>query len=190
MKMRTKFFYAWSACIPLWASGCVIVGVGDGCWSGGGPSAWTEAVEERPIDTTGLTALEVRTHNGAIDFQGQPAGGGASVTIKKKAGGVNQADAEAALAAINVFVEPAGSGKTRISWKWSVPKKARWSGDVSFAIRAPGSLHFDAETHNGAVTVAEASGDVKVVSHNGKVKVRSSKGKLHAETLNGEVDAT
>jgi len=190
MKMQTKLVYVWSMCIPFWASGCVIVGVDDGSWFWSGPSVWTEAVEERPIDMTGLTALEVRTHNGSIDFQGQQAGGSASVTITKKAGGANQGDAEEALAAINVFVEPAGNGKTRISWKWSVPKKARWSGDVSFAVRAPGSLHFDAETHNGAVTVAEVSGDVKVVSHNGKVKVRSSTGKLHAETHNGELDAT
>jgi len=190
MKMRTKIFYAWSACIPICSSGCVVV-VGDGgCWSWGGPSVWTEAVEERPIDTTGLAALEVRTHNGSIDFQSQPAGGNASVTITKKAAGINQADAEDALAAINVFVEPSGNGKTRIHWKWAVPKKARWRGDVSFAIRAPGNLYFDAETHNGAVAVAEVSGDVKVVSHNGKLKVRSSNGKLHAETHNGDVDAT
>ncbi len=190
MNMRTKLFYAWLVSIPLWSSGCVIVGVPGGCSPWGGPSVWTEAVEERPIDTTGLTALEVRTHNGSIDFQSQPASGSASVTIMKKAGGINQADAEEALAAINVFIEPAGNGKTRISWKWAVPKKVRWSGDVSFAIRAPGNLHFDAETHNGAVAVAEVSGDVKVVSHNGKVKVRSNNGKLHAHTHNGEVDAS
>jgi len=190
MKMRTKLFYAWSVSIPFLASGCVIVGVDGGCSSWGGPKVWTEAVEERPIDTTGLAALEVRTHNGSIDFQSQPAGGSASITITKKAGGANKEDAEEALAAINVFIEPAGNGKTRISWKWAVPKKARWGGDVSFAIRAPGNLHFDAETHNGAVEAAEVSGDVKVVSHNGKVKVRSSNGKLHAETHNGEVDAT
>ncbi len=151
---------------------------------------WTEAVEERPIDATGLTALEVRTHNGAIDFQSQAAGGTASVTITKKAGGTTQEDAKEALAAINVFVERAGNGKTRIGWKWSMPKKARWSGDVSFVILAPGNLNLDAETHNGAVAVAEVSGDVRVVSHNGKVKVRSSTGKLHAETHNGEVNVT
>ena len=187
--MRTKLFYAWSVTIPFLTSGCVIIGVGDGCWSDG-PSVWTEAVEERTIDTTGLTALEVRTHNGSIDFQSQAAGGSASVTVKKKAGGATQEDAEEALAAINVLIEPVGNGETRISWKWAVPKKAQWGGDVSFAIRAPGSLHFDAETHNGAIAVAEVSGDVKVVSHNGKVKVRSNNGKLHAETQNGEVDAT
>jgi DUF4097 and DUF4098 domain-containing protein YvlB len=168
----------------------MIVAVDDGCWSWGGPSVWTEAVEERPIDTTALTVLEVRTHNGSIDFQGQPTGGSASVTITKKAGGTNQEDAEDALAAIKVIVEPAGNGKTRISWKWAAPKKARWSGDVSFAIRAPGSLNFDAETHNGSVEIAEVSGDVKIVSHDGKVKVRSSTGRLYAETHNGEVDAT
>jgi DUF4097 and DUF4098 domain-containing protein YvlB len=190
MKTRTTLFFACSMCIPFFVSGCMIVGVDGGCWSWGGPLVWTEAIEERPIDATGLTALEVRTHNGSIDFQSQAAGVDASATIKKRAGGTSKEDAEEALAAINVFVERAGNVKTRIDWKWSVPKKARWSGDVSFVIRAPGNLNLDAETHNGAVAVAEVSGDVRVVSHNGKVKVRSSTGKLHAETHNGEVDAT
>lgn len=190
MKIRTGLICAWATAVPFLASGCMIVAVDGGCRSWGGPLVWTQAVEERSIDATGLTALEVRTHNGSIDFQSQPAGGAASVTVTKKAGGISKADAEEALAAINVFVQPAGNGKTRISWNWSTPKKSRWSGDVSFAILAPGNLHFDAETHNGTVTVAEVSGDVKVVSHNGRLNVRSSNGKLHAETHNGEVDAT
>lgn len=190
MRIRTGLVCAWAVAIPFLASGCVLVAVDGGCRSWGGPQVWTETVEERSIDTTGLTALEVRTHNGSVDFNGLAAGDSASVTITKKAGGNSKADAEEALAAINVFVESRGSDKTRISWKWSVPKKARWGGDVSFAIQAPGNLHLDAETHNGAVVASEVSGDVKIVTHNGKVKVRSSNGKLHAETQNGEVDAT
>lgn len=190
MKIRTGLIYAWAAGVPFAASGCVVVAMDGGCSSWSSPRVWTEAVEERSIDAAGLTALEVRTHNGSIDFQDQPVGESASVTITKKAGGNSKSDAEEALAAIQVYVESTGNGKTRIGWKWTVPKKARWGGDVSFAIRAPGNLDLDVETHNGAVAASEVSGNVKVVSHNGKVKVRSSKGKLHAETHNGEVDAT
>ncbi len=189
MKTSMRICCAWLACLPLWASGCVIVGVGDGCWSWSEPSVWIESMEERPLDTPGLTALEVRTHNGSIDFQ-SASDGNASVKITKKAGGESQQDAEEALAAINVLVESVGDGKTRISWKWAVPKKARWRADVSFAIRAPAALNLDAETHNGAVTAAEVSGDLRIVSHNGKINARSSKGKLYVETHNGALDAT
>jgi len=190
MNIRSKLIHACTAVIPLWASGCVIVAVDDGCRSWGGPLVWTEATEERPIDTAGLTALEVVTHNGEIDFQSQPAGDAASVTITKKAGGTTRADAEEALAAIDVFVEPTGNGKTRIGWRWKMPKKPRWSGDVSFAIRAPGTINLDVETHNGAIAAAEVTGNVRTVSHNGQVKVRSSGGKLTAETHNGDVDVS
>ncbi len=188
MNIRSKLIHACMAVIPLWASGCVIVAVDHGCWSWGGPWVWTEATEERPIDTVGLTALEVVTHNGAVDFQSQPADGAASVTITKKAGGTTRADAEEALAAIDVFVEPTGSGKTRIGWKWNTPKKSQWSGDVSFAIRAPGTINLDVETHNGAIAAAEVTGEVLAVSHNGQVTVRSSGPKVTAESHNGDVD--
>ncbi len=188
MNMRRKLVLGWAAVIPLWASGCIIVAVDGGGWSCGGPLIWTEATEERPIDTAGLTTLEVVTHNGAVDFQSQPPDGAASVTITKKAGGTTRADAEEALAAIDVFVEPPGNGKTRIGWKWKTPKRSRWSGDVSFAIRAPGTINLDVETHNGTITAAEVTGDVRAVSHNGQVTVRSSGGKLNAESHNGDVD--
>ncbi len=190
MRIRTGLVCAWAAVIPILASGCVIVATDGGCWSWGGRTVWAEADEERPIETAGLTALEVRTHNGSIDFDGQAAGEAATVTITKKGGGKNQEEAEEALAAIRVFVESSGGGKTRIGWEWAVPKKSRWSGDVSFAIRAPGNLHLDAETHNGGVAVEQVSGDVKAVTHNGGVRVESGTGKLHAQTHNGQVQAT
>ncbi len=174
-----------AAVLPLTGTGCIVVGLS-------GPSVWTTAATERlQVDTASLSALEVRTHNGAITFDGQPAGSSeAFVTATKRGGGLTPADAEAALEAIDVFVEPTGAGTQRIGWRWRGVKALTWSGQVSFDIHAPGRISFDGETHNGAVKVQGVTGDVKVITHNGRVNVESRSGKLYARTHNGGIDAT
>lgn len=173
--------------VSLMASGCIVVGVG---WSG--PISWTaSATEERPIDTAGLSALEVRTRNGSVTLAGQPAGtADASVTITKKAGGLTPADAEEALDAIEVFVERVGAGTQRMGWRWRGLKHPTWRAQVSFEIRAPGEINFRGETHNGPVIVSGLVGDVWIETHNGRVEVQSGAGKLYAETHNGRINAT
>ena len=177
--------------IPLasmMATGCLIIAGGQCVWSCP-PAVWKEATAEIPIDPNGLTALEVRTHNGAIDFTGQPAGTtSASATVHKKAGGTTAADAEEAMNAIEVYVERSADGTQRLGWRWKGVKKANWQAQVAFAITAPGTLRFDAETHNGAVTASGVVGNARIVTHNGKVKVASQEGELRAETHNGEID--
>ncbi len=187
MNPNPKRLLAWGALLPF-IPGCVVV-VGDGSWGCGGPRVHTTQSEDRPLDTIGLTALEISTHNGTIDFQGQDGGQG-SVAITKKAGGATEADAQEAMDAIEVFVESAGSGTTRIGWKWRVVKKPRWSGEVNFVVRAPRTLRLDTETHNGEIAIADVQGDVRAETHNGRVKVNSRGGSLHAESHNGEIQAT
>jgi hypothetical protein len=187
MNSMVKLLVACGTVFPF-LTGCVVV-IGDGGWGCGGPRVHTTASEELALDTAGVTALEVRTHNGTIDFQGQDAGPG-SVTITKKAGGRTAEDAQEAMDAIEVFVEPAGAGITRMGWKWKVPKRTRWSGEVNFAIRAPRALRLDAETHNGAMDIAAVEGDVRAETHNGRIKVNSGRGALNARTHNGAITAT
>ena len=170
--------------------GCIIVSGSGSSW-GWGSTAWTEVeTEQLALDTTGLEELEVRTHNGRIDFEGQPTEGGeASITVTKKGGGLTSAGANAALNAIEVFVKPAGSGTQRIGWRWKGIKRIGWHASVSFAITAPGELNLDIETHNGRVGVAGAAGDVQIVTHNGRITVASEKGRLHAVSHNGRITA-
>ena len=190
MNMRLKFLYLGGVLLTLSTSGCIVIN-GGGCSWGTGSSVWTEATEQRSIDTAGLTALQVRTHNGEIRFDGQPAGSGPGVvTITKKAGGITMADAEAAIAALDAFVEPIGDGTLRIGWRWKGIRRSTWNADVSYAITAPESLRLDAETHNGVVEAANAANDVRLVTHNGRIKVASRNGELHAETHNGAINAT
>ena len=180
--------------IPFFASGCiVVVSTGcdwDGCTWGRSPAVWTEETVQIPIESAGLTALEVRTHNGEIEFTGKPAGTPASVDVRKKAGGKSMEDAKEALAAIELISQRSTSGEQKLGWRWKGIKRSRWAADVAFTIQAPGNLRFDSETHNGAVTANGVVGDTKVVTQNGKVVVDSRDGKLYAETHNGAIAAT
>lgn len=173
--------------LALSSAGCIVVGIGG--WSC--TTHWTEGVtEELRFDTTDVEGLEVRTHNGKIRFEGESTGNPeAIVTVTKKGGGCTFADAEEALAAIEVYIEDVGERSRRIAWKWNPRKRSGWSARVSFEIHAPGALNFDAKTHNGSITVADARGDVRVVTHNGGVNVTSAGGTLDAETHNGKLAA-
>lgn len=186
-------------CVPLalaslLASGCVVVCSTAWGSDGGqhGSRVWTDEVTERlTIDTQGASGLTAKTHNGSIVFEGGSADAGeAFVVVKKKAGGRTADDAAEAFAAIDVFVKRAKDGRQRIGWKWLGEKKRRWTAQVSFEIHAPGELDFEAETHNGAIRVKGARGDVAVATHNGPVVVEAGTGKLSAETHNGGIDAT
>ena len=176
--MTTSRFHLWMGLAWLACAGCT--------WAG--PKVWIEQTQELNFDTAGLTALEVRTHNGGINFESQPARNDmAAAVVTKKAGGHTQAEAEEAMAAIGVYSTRQTDGTQRLGWNWDGHKHPNWTAAVGFEIHAPGNLRFDGETHNGAIDVDGITGDVKAVTHNGGVEVVSQNGKLHAETHNGSV---
>ena len=167
---------AWLAC-----AGCTLAE----------PRVWIEQTQELSFQTAGLTALEVRTHNGAINFESQPqAQDEATVTVTKKAGGHTQEQAERVMQAIDVYSQRKPDGTQRLGWKWARIKHLDWRATVSFEIHAPANLHFDGETHNGAVTAEGITGNVRAVTHNGRVEAASQGEKLHAETHNGTIAVT
>jgi len=168
-------------------TGCIVVHA-DGCWNWGGPHVWVEASEELTFDPAGVAAVEAKTHNGFIHFDGQPSGGSAVVRVTKKAGGLTQGDADEAMQAIVVFVERTGETQ-RVGWKWKGVRKPSWQADVSFDITAPGQVNLEAETHNGRLQVAGLVGDLRAVTHNGRMEIASRGGKLRAETHNGRITA-
>ncbi len=170
-------------------SGCIVV-VASGCDWDRSPAAWTEETVQIPVESAGLTAMEVRSHNGEIEFSGQSAGAPSTVSVRKKAGSSSVEDAKEALAAIEITSERSASGEQKLGWRWKGAQKSRWVAVVSFSIQAPGNLRFDAESHNGAVTANGVIGDTRLVTNNGKVVVDAKGGKLQATTHNGEIVAT
>ncbi|MBN2563697.1 MAG: DUF4097 family beta strand repeat protein [Phycisphaerae bacterium] len=154
-----------------------------------GASIWTDEVtEELRIDTAGLTRLEARTHNGAIQYTGhaehEPA---VLVQVTKKGGGRTMGEAQDALAAIEVFVEPRGADTQQLAWRWKTPKLPNWGASVSYKINAPASLSLDAQSHNGEIKASGVAADAKLVSHNGQIDVQSSGSRLDIETNNGRI---
>ena len=188
MKAISRWGLAAVTLAVLPAGGCIVIG--GGVWWGF-PTVWTEAVTERvAISTDGLNAMAVRTHNGSVTLEGQDAAQEAYVIVTKKAGASTAPGAAEAMAALETFVEPAGDGTLNIGYRWSVPKKGGWTQQVSFEVHAPAHVAIDAESHNGAIRVANVTGDVRVETHNGGVTVSSREGRLQAETHNGRIAAT
>jgi DUF4097 and DUF4098 domain-containing protein YvlB len=173
-----------TALASITTSGCVIT-----CSSS--PQVWTDPVEQvLVLPVNNLNRLEARTHNGAITYQGHAeALTEGKVVAKVKGGGKDMADAQDALEAIEVFVEPSADGTTRIGRRWKGIKKNTWAYVVDFQIDGPAALAFDAETHNGAVKAFAVSGDIKVKTHNGSIEVQGDGGALWAKTHNGAIDA-
>jgi len=168
-----------------------------------GSTVWVQSVEEisladqitidgaekRSLESVDLSVLEVRTHNGRISFTGQDVGKPGAISVTKKARAYDQIEAEAALAAIEVFVERQADGKCKVGWRWSKPKRRSWNAAVDFEITASQALALDLKTHNGRIYVAGAESDVVVVSHNGRLVLDCGGGKLYGETHNGRIEA-
>jgi hypothetical protein len=193
--------------LPFVGTGCIVIADGGWGWSCCNLKVATEPVTERiDLDLGGVDGLDVRTHNGRVSFDAQPAGTGEAFVIATKKGrGRTMAEAKAALDAIEVYVEPAGTGVHRIGWRWKGIKPPYWGATVAFEIQAPGDIHLVAhthngpvevtgvrrgvqlETHNGAIEANEVAGDVHVETHNGPVVVASGGGKLYGRTHNGSV---
>ena len=193
MKFMTsrKLSYLLVGALAIVNTGCIVVGVGGWSWSIGA-SVWTDTQTERiDLDTSNLSAMEVRSHNGGIHFEGQDRRSTESYIIAtKKAGGLTPGDAEDAMDAIDVYVESAGNGLQRVGWRWNQPRHITWRTSVSFDIKAPGQIDFDGKTHNGGIELEGLEGNLRLVTHNGSISSQSSGGKLYAETHNGRIVST
>lgn len=196
--------------VPFSSIGCIVIG-GSGCgWSCCDLKVSTEPVTERiSLDTAGMDGMDVRTHNGRVTFEALPSGSGdAVVTVTKKGRGRTLAEAEAALEAIEAFVESPGDGVLHIGWRWKGLKPMHWGATVSFDIQAPGDIKLVSRTHNGSIDVTgvkrgirlethngsieanHIAGEVRIETHNGPVAVTASGGSLYGKTHNGGVDVT
>jgi hypothetical protein len=133
--------------------------------------------------------LDIRTHNGDVDYAGQTVGSPSGISVHKRAGGSSMENAREALAAMEIVSERVG-GDLKLSWRWKGDKRSRWVGVVAFRVQGPNRVNLAVETHNGEVKAAGLAGNVKIVSHNGMVNVDSRDGTLEAVTHNGGLHAT
>lgn len=177
---------AFGLLLSLASSGCIVVIADVDDWESNHRAKVT-ATEERTFEPSGVSAVDVETQNGSVTFDGQAGDGAAQVTVTKIGRGTTQEEAQAAMDAIEVYVEPNG-GTVQLGWRWKTHKKRNWSGEVSFDIKAPGRLNLDVETHNGEIKVAGVTGDADIETHNGEINVNAAGKTLDAESHNGEIN--
>ncbi len=66
------------------------------------------------------------------------------------------------------------------------PEARRHEGwSVSFEVRVPRSTDLELDTHNGGITVAAVSGDIRFTAVNGGIHLAGVGGDVHGETANG-----
>ena len=191
MKSVSSVFCFALGVVVLGSSGCIIVADGE-CWSCWSPTVWVSGEEQRvSLDGSALRGVYVKTHSGSVSVAalGEDESE-AYVVYRPKGGAHSTGQAQAALDAIDVFVDQAPEGTYRIGWRWREPRKSSWSAQVSFDVHLPAASDVKVRTHNGGVTVASMNGQADIVTHNGSITVQSSGDRLEAETHNGRIAAT
>ncbi len=186
MHTRKLAFGTLFLCAVVLTTGCISINGHGWHW---GLSVWTEEVQERiALDTADLEKLQVKTHNGFVYFTADS--GEAYVTVTKKTAGWTADEAEKAMEALEVFVEPAGAGTQKLGYRWKGLKAPSWNASVSFDIHAPGGIDLAGQTHNGQVKVVALQGDLEFKTHNGEISATTSGEVMAVRTHNGGIKAT
>lgn len=154
-----------------------------------GSVVWVENTEDMQIDAGGLKKLAVKTHNGAVNYTADAAGASTiQVKVTKKVGGLTQADAEEAMANLEVFNEADGADGRVINHRWKGIRKSNWNAQVSYEINGPDNLDLNVESHNGTTTVRGLKSALQVTCHNGRIDTESTGPSAHVESHNGAIN--
>ena len=164
--------------LPLFTLGCVYCG----------PLVWTETTEEMTLPVAGTDTLRVETDNGRVTLDGKEGASDLRVLVKKRAGGLSLADAEACMEAVDVFARQAGSTR-QLGWRWKTLRQPHWGTRISFEVTLPKEFTSKVTTHNGAVNLAGLDGPCEVCSHNGAVHAHGLQGGCRLVTHNGRIEA-
>ena len=164
--------------LPLFTLGCIYCG----------PLVWTETTEDMTLPIAATDTLQVETHNGRITLDGKEGAADLRVLVKKRAGGLSLADAEACMEAIDVFARQAGSTR-QLGWRWKTLRQPHWGTRISFEVTLPKEFNSKVTTHNGGVNLAGLDGSCEACSHNGAVQAHGLRGGCRLVTHNGRVEA-
>ncbi len=186
MNMRRTVCSTLLLLVCVGSSGCVIV---SGGWGGCRSTVWVEAEQNVTVGIDGLQTLDVQTHNGRVTYAGANNSTQVTAQVHLKGGARSMEEAQNALDAIEVFVEPGKQGRQLLGWRWNPKKRHSWRGQVSFEMTGPAELNLEVETHNGRIEVSGVQGSVTTVTHNGRIIVSAAQGKLYAKTHNGRIEA-
>ena len=132
-------------------------------------------------------AFAAQTHNGSIAINGtNVAECNLTATIVARAG--TEEEARELAENTEVTLEPSAN---KLTVKIEQPiVKMNQSVSVSLDVTTPNQADLELVTHNGAVTIANISGQVNATTHNGKVTAEQVSGTSRLSTHNGAVICT
>ncbi len=168
----------------LTCHGCVVV-TGSCRWCES-PSVWIEETLELEIPLDGVETFAVTAHNGYVHVDGDATGNVAKVTIKKKAGGRDEADAQECMDALRLKSHKSASTHS-LAMEWGQRRKSRWSATASYEIHLPESIALRANTHNGGIKVDGRRNACALRTHNGRIELKDVQAEIIATTHNGRI---
>lgn len=151
--------------------------------------AWVSRKDHREIAVEATPALIATTRNGTITAFGEAKQDHIVLDADVSGGGVDQADAQAALNAIVLTMERKEE-RIVIDWHWKTDAQPKWQSRVHYEIHLPAGLEVELSTRNGNVVAKELTGPAKLETRNGQIVATTTGPRLEAHTANGNLDIT
>lgn len=135
----------------------------------------TRRIEHDTVQVDGLTRLELRTDNGAVEIRG---GGGDEIAVRTVLQESNEGDADSS-------IDMEGDDLV-ITGECDGPWFDNCS--VGFIVTVPSDFDLDVATDNGRIEITDVDGDVRIETDNGAITAdRLGSSTVDARTDNGRV---
>jgi DUF4097 and DUF4098 domain-containing protein YvlB len=148
------------------------------------PLASAEKRLSEDFQTSNAPQIVIDTFNGAIDVS-RGDDGKVQVDVTKRASGVNEQAAEAALDVIKVSMIQKGNTLT-ITAEMVENRPGNFGAAVVIAVPAAAELKL--HTSNGNVLCEQVTGKIAAKTSNGKLEIVDGTGELELNTSNGSID--
>jgi DUF4097 and DUF4098 domain-containing protein YvlB len=150
-----------------------------------------KATEEKTLAVSGSVDLTVENDFGDVSVQ-NGAEGQVAIKAEKTAWGVNNADAQKALADLKVIIEQTGD-QIKVSVQQPVEIDAFHfgpsGGSVKFTITVPENTNVTLRASNSDLTLTGTSGQADLHTDFGRITLTDVAGEVKAQTSNGEIEA-
>jgi DUF4097 and DUF4098 domain-containing protein YvlB len=148
------------------------------------PLATAEARLSEDFKTSDAPKIVIDTFNGSIDIS-RGNDGEVVVDVIKRASGIDQPTAEAALNTVQVSMVQEGN-----SLVIRAERLTHGPGNFGAAvvIAVPAASELELHTNNGAVVCEQIDGQVDAQTSNGKLEIVDGRGPLKLKTSNGTID--
>ncbi|MFQ6036448.1 MAG: DUF4097 domain-containing protein [Sedimentisphaerales bacterium] len=133
------------------------------------------------------STFTAQTHNGSITIEGMEVTD-CNLTATIIARAVTEEDAKELAEQTKVTLKPSAN---KLTVKIDKPTFLRnRSVSVNLNVKVPNQINLELTTHNGAVKIANITGELDATTHNGRVSVTHVSGSIKLRTHNGSIMCT